>query len=66
MEYLSKKYDFLEPRTKIARVKELYGCNIAKFREIETKVKCLAGMRECYKRLDIICRKIEKDYSRQR
>ncbi|OCS40493.1 hypothetical protein CFVI92203_07820 [Campylobacter fetus subsp. venerealis cfvi92/203] len=66
VEYLSKKYDFLEPQAKNIKVKELFVCNISKFREIETKVKCLAGMRECYKRLDIICRKIEKDYSRQR
>ncbi|CUU74802.1 toprim domain-containing protein [Campylobacter hyointestinalis] len=66
VEYLSKKYDFLEPQAKNSKVKELFVCNISKFREIETKVKCLAGMRECYKRLDIICRKIEKDYSRQR
>nr|WP_277934094.1 toprim domain-containing protein [Campylobacter hyointestinalis] len=66
VEYLSKKYDFLEPQAKNSKVKELFVCNISKFREIETKVKCLAEMRECYKRLDIICRKIEKDYSRQR
>lgn len=63
VEYLSKKYDFLESQAKSSKVKELYGCNIANFKEIEPKVKCLAGMRECYKRLDIVGKKIEKDYS---
>lgn len=45
MEYLSKKYDFLEPQAKDSKIKELFGCNIAKFKEIEPKVQCLAGMR---------------------
>ena len=57
MEYLSKKYDFLEPQAKDSKIKELFGCNIAKFKEIEPKVQCLAGMRECYKRLNIVGKK---------
>ncbi|AQW80374.1 putative TOPRIM domain protein [Campylobacter pinnipediorum subsp. pinnipediorum] len=66
VEYLSKKYDFLEPQAKNNKVKELFGCNMSKFKEIEPKVRYLAGMRECYKRLDIVCKKIEKDYLKQR
>lgn len=66
VEYLSKKYDFLEPQAKNNKVKELLGYNIAKFKEIESKIQCLAGMRECYKRLNLVNKKIEKDYSRDR
>ncbi|MCI6641469.1 MULTISPECIES: toprim domain-containing protein [Campylobacter] len=65
VENLSKKYDFLEPQAKNERVKELFGYNIAKFKEIEPKVQCLAGMRECYKRLDIIEKKIKRDYTKE-
>ena len=64
VEYLSKKYDFLEPQAKDNKVKELFGCSIAKFKEIEPKVQCLTGMRECYKRLELVNKKIEKDYLR--
>ncbi|MBK3498185.1 DUF3991 domain-containing protein [Campylobacter fetus subsp. venerealis] len=66
VEYLSKKYDFLEPQAKNERVKELFGYNIAKIKEIEPKVQCLAGMRECYKRLNIVEKKIDNEYSRSK
>lgn len=64
VEYLSKKYDFLEPDAKKSRIKDLYALNIEKFREIEPKIKTLQGMRESYKRLNLINAKIEKDYER--
>ncbi|HDX6248708.1 TPA: hypothetical protein RPV63_001934 [Campylobacter fetus subsp. venerealis] len=64
VEYLSKKYDFLEPYAKNERVKELFGLNLKNIREIEAKVKSLKGMRESYKRLELVSKKIEKDYSR--
>ena len=64
VEYLSKKYDFLEPDAKKSRIKDLYALNIEKFREIEPKIKTLQGMRESYKRLNLINTKIEKDYER--
>ena len=64
VEYLSKKYDFLDPDAKKSRIKDLYALNIEKFREIEPKIKTLQGMRESYKRLNLINTKIEKDYER--
>lgn len=64
VEYLSKKYDFLEPYAKNERIKELFGLNLKNIREIEAKVKSLKGMRESYKRLELVSKKIEKDYSR--
>lgn len=64
VKYLSKKYDFLEPYAKNQRVKELFALNLSKIREIEPKVKSLQGMRESYKRLELVSKKVEKDYSR--
>ena len=64
VEYLSKKYDFLEPCAKNERVNELLRFNPSKFKEIAPKVQRLAGMRECFKRLDLVERKIGREYSR--
>ena len=64
VEYLSKKYDFLEPCAKNDRVKELLGFNLSKFKEIAPKVQRLPGIRECLKRLDLVERKIGREYSR--
>ena len=64
VEYLSKKYDFLEPCAKNERVNELLRFNPSKFKEIASKVQRLAGMRECFKRLDLVERKIDGEYSR--
>lgn len=66
VEYLQKKYDILEPYAKDKKVKELFSQNIAKFKEIEPKVRCIQGMRECYKRLNILENKISRDYSKSR
>lgn len=65
VEYLQKKYDILEPHAKQSKVNELFKFNIPKFKEIEPKVQCLPKMRECYKRLNLVSNKIEKDYTRQ-
>ena len=64
VEYLSKKYDFLEPYAKESRVKDLFRLDIQKIKEIEPKVKHLQGMRDCYKRLELVSKKIERDSAR--
>ena len=64
VEYLSKKYDFLEPCAKNERVNELLRFNPSKFKEIAPKVQRLPGMRECFKRLNLVEKKIGREYSR--
>lgn len=65
VEYLSKKYEFLEPQAKHERVKELFGYNIPKFKDIAPKIQPLAGMRDCFKRLKLLENKISNEYSRR-
>lgn len=64
IEYLSKKYDILEPQAKNERVKELFGYNIPKFKNIAPKIHPITGMRDCFKRLKLLENKINNEYSR--
>lgn len=64
VESLYKKYDFLQPYAKNERVKELFSMGSFKFKQVAPKLSSISGTKDCFKRLSLLDRKIEKDFSR--